>query len=351
MASSRGYLGNIRAPEFPPDLEWLNTERRLSLAELRGKLVLLDFWTYGCINCIHIIPDLKRLEALYPDELVVIGVHSAKFSNERDVESIRQIILRHELAHPVVNDREFQIWQSYAVRSWPTTVLIDPRGKVLAAHSGEGVFEAYRDLISQAVTRYDAEEALDRRPLQFYLENAQRSDTPLSFPGKVLADEEGGRLFVADTNHHRIVVLNLGGHVPHIIGSGTAGLANGGFRESQFSKPQGMALSSDRLYIADTDNHAIRVADLDKRSVVTLAGDGTLGRSSGRMVLGEAQLNSPWDLVFLAGKLYIDGRASPVVGARRGERPCSPVRGKRPRGLARRVSGQCRPCPAERISR
>ncbi len=139
--------GTITAPEFPDGMEWLNTEQPLRLADVRGKIVLLDFWTFCCINCMHVLPDLKKLEEKYPDELVVIGVHSAKFTNEKDTEAIRQAILRYDISHPVVNDRDFVIWRSYAARAWPTLVLINPRGKVIGMHSGEGIFESFDDII------------------------------------------------------------------------------------------------------------------------------------------------------------------------------------------------------------
>src|SRR6185436_19405749 len=118
----------IRAPELTGGRGWLNTDKPLTLAALKGKVVLLDFWTYGCINCIHIIPDLKKLEKKYANQLVVIGVHSAKFQNEKETENIRRIILRYEIEHPVYNDSEYAVWQSYGIRAWPTQVLIDPGG-------------------------------------------------------------------------------------------------------------------------------------------------------------------------------------------------------------------------------
>ncbi|HEX5709207.1 MAG TPA: thioredoxin family protein, partial [Pyrinomonadaceae bacterium] len=133
--------GRVRAPELEGGRGWLNTERPLSLSALRGKVVLLDFWTYGCINCVHIIPDLQKLEAKYARQLVVIGVHSAKFTNERETENIRRIILRYGVEHPVVNDADFRIWESYAVRAWPTQVLIDPAGYVVGQVAGEGNYE------------------------------------------------------------------------------------------------------------------------------------------------------------------------------------------------------------------
>src|SRR5215212_11014693 len=125
------YEGKVNAPDFPAGIEWLNTDRPLSLRELRGKVVVLDFWTYCCINCMHVIPDLKKLERKYANELVVIGVHSAKFAGERETGNIRQAILRYEIEHPVVNDKDMTVWQQYAVRGWPTLMLIDPAGKVV----------------------------------------------------------------------------------------------------------------------------------------------------------------------------------------------------------------------------
>src|SRR5262245_10448966 len=137
------FEGEVNAPDFPLGMEWLNTEKSVSLRDLRGKIVLLDFWTYCCINCMHIIPDLKKLEAKYANQLVVIGVHSAKFLNEKGAEQIRQAILRYEIEHPVVNDKDFEVWQSYTARAWPTLVLINPKGKVVGSHSGEGAFDAF----------------------------------------------------------------------------------------------------------------------------------------------------------------------------------------------------------------
>ena len=137
----------VRAPEITGGRGWLNTDKPLSIAALKGKVVLLDFWTYGCINCIHIIPDLKKLEAKYARQLVVIGVHSAKFENEKESENIRRIILRYEIEHPVYNDADFKVWRSYGVRAWPTQVLIDPAGYVIGAISGEGNYDVFDQAI------------------------------------------------------------------------------------------------------------------------------------------------------------------------------------------------------------
>src|SRR4051794_35454384 len=144
----------VRAPEITGGRGWLNTDKPLSIAALKGKVVLLDFWTYGCINCMHIIPDLKKLEAKYANQLVVIGVHSAKFKNEKETENIRRIILRYDLEHPVYNDADYKVWQSYGVRAWPTQILIDPAGYIVGGVSGEGNYEVLDQTVAKLVTEF-----------------------------------------------------------------------------------------------------------------------------------------------------------------------------------------------------
>src|SRR5690349_6845537 len=168
----------IRAPELSGGRGWLNTDKPLSLAALKGKVVLLDFWTYGCINCMHIIPDLKRLEKKYPNELVVIGVHSAKFENEKDTEHIRRIILRYEIEHPIVNDADFNIGRAYAVDAWPPRYLIDPAGYVIGRLSGEGGYEALGKGIGESVAEFRKRGELNEAPLKFVLEKGKAGDLP-----------------------------------------------------------------------------------------------------------------------------------------------------------------------------
>jgi len=190
---------------------------------LKGKVVLLDFWTYGCINCIHIIPDLKRLEKKYPNELVVIGVHSAKFENEKDTENIRRIILRYEIEHPIVNDADFNIWRSYAVNAWPTRYLIDPAGYIIGRLSGEGSYDVLDQTIGDTIAEFRKRGELNEAPLKLVLEKAKIGDLPLAFPGKVLADARNDRLFIADSNHNRIVVAKTDGSLLEVIGTGAIG--------------------------------------------------------------------------------------------------------------------------------
>jgi DNA-binding beta-propeller fold protein YncE len=303
--------GRVRAPELGNNRGWLNTGKPLSLAALRGKVVLLDFWTYGCINCIHIIPDLKRLEAKYPNNLVVIGVHSAKFENEKQSDNIRRIILRYEIEHPVVNDADFSIWQSYAVRAWPTQVLIDPAGYVVGKVEGEGHYKAIDDGIAGTLAEFRQRGELNEQPLKLTLERAKTGDMPLAFPGKVLADAKSDRLYVADSNHNRIVVTKLDGTLLDTIGTGERGAADGAFERAAFHRPQGLALDGDHgaLYVADTENHLIRRIDLRSRTVSTVAGTGAQARGfdaeAGRAAARSTALNSPWDLQLARGTLYI----------------------------------------------
>ncbi|MCS6861140.1 MAG: thioredoxin-like domain-containing protein, partial [Abditibacteriales bacterium] len=254
------------------------------------------------------IPQLRKLEHKYKRELVVIGVHSAKFTTERETENVRQAVLRHNIEHPVVNDKGFVIWNQYGVRAWPTLVFIDPRGKIIGMHAGEADFEDLDRVVARIVETFDKDKAIDRTPIAFKLEKHAMPPSLLSFPGKVLADEASGRLIISDTNNNRIVVVSLrDGSVQAVIGSGAEGFADGAFDQAKLNHPQGVALDGNILYIADTENHSIRKADLNKRTVETIAGTGRQSRDYGGFggKAKETPLSSPWDLVLHQGTLYI----------------------------------------------
>ena len=304
MDESR-YIGTVRAPEFPAGLPWLNAEKPLQLKELRGKIVLLDFWTYCCINCIHVLPDLKKLEREFP-QLVVVGVHSAKFDNERDDENIRQAVLRYDIEHPVVADGDFVLWREYGIRAWPSFVLIDPEGKVVGQASGEGLYDAFRAYIQNISEVFEKKGKLNKERITFPLEREKGKGGMLSFPSKIETD--GKRLFVTDSNHDRIVVCTPQGEVLDVIGSAKEGAKDGGFDECQFFRPQGTAYDphADALFIADTENHLIRRADFKTRTVTTVAGTGVQNRRESSDGPGlQTALNSPWDLTFWNGELFI----------------------------------------------
>ncbi len=294
-------INRVRSPELPQNYPWLNSDRPLSLKALRGRVVILDFWTYCCINCLHVLPDLKYLEQKYKDSLTVIGIHSAKFDGEKEVENIRQAVLRYNIEHPVLVDSGFRVWQQYAVRAWPTLAVIDPEGYYLGSVSGEGHREALDEFIGQLIAAHRVSGTIVFQELSIALEKQRQPlIAPLAFPGKVLADETSDRLFVADSGHHRLIVSTLDGKVLHVIGTGKPGLTDGSFETAQFSAPQGMALDAETqiLYVADTDNHALRRIDLNKKTVETIAGTGEQSHNirphGGRGL--ETALNSPWDV-------------------------------------------------------
>ncbi|KAK4739395.1 hypothetical protein R3W88_003092 [Solanum pinnatisectum] len=293
-------------PEFPSKLDWLNTAPLQLGRDLKGKVVLLDFWTYCCINCMHVLPDLEFLENKYKDmPFVVVGVHSAKFDNEKDLEAIRSAVLRYGITHPVVNDGEMNLWRELGVNSWPTFVLVGPNGKLLAQIAGEGHRKDLDNLVEAALLFYGKKKLLDSKPIPLSLEkdnDPRLLTSPLKFPGKLAVDVLNNRLFISDSNHNRIVVTDLEGNFLVQVGStGAEGLRDGSFDDATFNRPQGLAYNAKKnlLYVADTENHALRVIDFVNETVRTLAGNGTKGSDYEGGGTGTAQLlNSPWDVCF-----------------------------------------------------
>lgn len=305
---ARAESGAVQALATPH--EWLNTDRALSADDLKGRVILLDFWTFCCINCMHVIPDLHYLEEKYGDKLTVIGVHSAKFANERDSENIRQAMLRYDIEHPVINDADFAVWKSFDVHAWPSFVLIGADGKVAKQFSGEGQRRALDAAIADLLE--DAGSELNVAALPIALEKDKEPRHILNFPGKleIAADVNGApMLFVADSGNDRVVGMNLEGQIVQQIGSGKQGLQDGGFDVAAFHAPQGLLWDAETqtLFVADTENHALRAVDMANKTVTTLAGDGAQGNSR---VLQNAdakktRLASPWDLAFYPDKQHI----------------------------------------------
>jgi DNA-binding beta-propeller fold protein YncE len=295
----------VRAPELPQDFVWLNTPRPLSLRELRGQLVLLDFWTYCCINCMHVLPVLDQLEERHRhDPVVVIGVHSAKFEGERDPERIRDAIARYGIRHPVLVDREMRVWNEFAVRSWPTLVAVRPDGTIGAVAPGEPDPAVLSRFVTQELDRARQRGVLASQP--FKVERIEsRPELPLSFPGKIALAPDG-RIAVSDSGHHRVLVCDANGGVISAIGRGTAGHVDGAFDTAELEDPQGVCFdpTGKLLFIADARNHTILRADLDGKKVETIAGTGHLGATplSGETPARTTKLRSPWDLAFSRGR-------------------------------------------------
>jgi DNA-binding beta-propeller fold protein YncE len=249
------------------------------------------------------------LEKKYPNEVVVLGVHTAKFDNEKDPKSIEKAMQRYELNHPVVNDAERKLWTAYGVEAWPSVGVIDPEGYLVAVYPGtEHIFKEADKVIAKLIRTHRASRTLNNKPIYFTKAQADKaSSSPLWFPGKVLADGAGKRLFISDSTHHRIVITDLDGKKLAIAGTGKAGHADGAFERASFNDPQGMALDGDLLYVADRKNDLIRALDLNKHTVKTIAGvagrQGTDIRRGGPAL--RTGLNSPWDLLVHRGSLYV----------------------------------------------
>ncbi|HVS72992.1 MAG TPA: thioredoxin-like domain-containing protein [Phycisphaerae bacterium] len=310
----------VRAPDFPKDFAWLNTDQPLSFrGNLKGQVVLLDFWTYCCINCMHLLPELDTLQHRFKDQpFIIIGVHSAKYTNEQDSANIRAAIQRYGVHHPVVVDEDHRIWSDYAVRAWPTLVLVGPDGRIVGGVSGEGHLDLLQHAIDKTLTESRAAGTLAPAPLKLAQDGTVPAASGLAFPGCVVADPPAndrahGRLFVVDSNHNRILVTawpdeNGHAHVLQIIGNGEVGSTDGSFSDARFNRPQGAALApaGNILWVADTENHLIRRLDLQKNTVTTVLGTGEQKFDPEAGKSGRNQpLNSPWDVAVQGNRLYI----------------------------------------------
>jgi len=294
--------GEVRAPEIDrPGIAWLNVAAPLPLEALRGRLVILDFWTFCCINCLQIIPTLKRVEARFPDTVAVIGIHSPKFQAEKDIANVREAVARYGIEHPVAHDPEFQIWRQYGVRAWPTMVFIGPDGSVIGQTSGEPDPQRFEDAVAELVQEGLRNGSLvAAAPL---LAAPRAAPTRLSFPGKIKPlPGTPKRWIVADGGHHQVVVFDDAGRELERYGSGAAGFEDGSPAKAAFNSPQGLIASAEAIYVADTFNHAIRRIDRATGGVTTLAGRATRGPAlRGPQPGREAALASPWDLELLDG--------------------------------------------------
>ncbi|EPD56153.1 NHL domain-containing thioredoxin family protein [Streptomyces sp. HGB0020] len=297
----------VRAPELVGKGGWLNTgDKQYTLADLRGRIVLLDFWTFCCINCLHVLDELRELEEKHADTVVVIGVHSPKFVHEAEHAAVVDAVERYGVAHPVLDDPELVTWKQYAVRAWPTLVVIDPEGYVVAQHAGEGHVHAIERLVTELEAEHEAKGTLRRGDGPYVAPEPQ--PTALRFPGKALVLPSGNFL-VSDTTRHQLVELEPDGEsVVRRIGSGARGFRDGPAETAAFSEPQGLALLDEgAVVVADTVNHALRRFDLATGEVTTLAGTGRQWWQ-GSPTSGPAReidLSSPWDVAFFGGRVWI----------------------------------------------
>jgi DNA-binding beta-propeller fold protein YncE len=296
-------FGITRAPEFDhAELTWFNLVRPLSLADLRGRLVILDFWTFCSINCLHTLPTLRIIEDYYPAEVAVIGIHSPKFDHERDPIALACALERYGITHPVAHDPHSGLWNEYCIRAWPSLVFISPDGMVIGQLAGEPNPEVLLNGIGAMLEHFTTEGSLCPSPFPPQATSLPMSSGALRFPGKIkpCPSADGRKLWaIADSGHHRIVLVDDDGTEIRCWGSGQPGFTDGS-DAAGFSGPEGLACTEDAIYVADTRNHAIRRIDRTSNEVTTIAGTGERGgglQSGG--AAGTSALASPWDIDIL----------------------------------------------------
>lgn len=293
-------------PQLPVGASWLNTDRPLRREDFAGCVTVLDFWTYCCVNCMHVLPVLARIEERFAGQPVcVVGIHSAKFLSEKDPANIAKAMQRHDVRHPVIVDSQHMVWEEFSVRAWPTLVIVDSAGYVRETLAGE----IEEGELAHKLRRYldeGAREGTLADTAPDFGDIAIEAGDQLRFPGKLLC--AGGRVFIADSGHHRIVVCDEGGRVERVVGTGGAGQADGPLAEASFFEPQGMELVGDTLFVADRGNHLIRAIDLEDGEVRTVAGTGRKGTKLAGLDPHQPltiPLRSPWDLSSVGPNLIV----------------------------------------------
>ena len=291
----------VRAPELV-GRGWLNTGGDpLRLSDFRGRVVVLDFWTFCCVNCLHVLDELRPLEERFTDSLVLIGVHSPKFEHEADPEALVAAVERYAVHHPVLDDPELLTWQAYTAKAWPTLVVIDPEGYVVASMSGEGHAHGLAVLIEELIVEHRAKGTLRRGDAPYVPPPAP--DTALRFPGKAIVLPDGSFL-VSDTAHHQLVHLEVDLVTERARIGGPA----------HFREPQGLVLLPPDVatrvgydvVVADSVNHRIKGVCLADGRVLSLAGTGRQlrERSGGGLALTQ-ELSTPWDVAWFIDRVVI----------------------------------------------
>ncbi len=295
------------APDFPASLEWINTDRPISLSALAGRAVLLYFGTFACSNCARLAPELRRLEESHP-EVVIIEVHAPEFESFATVENFLEAVRHAEIDHPVAIDHDQRFWRAFGVRSWPTFALIDPAGNLVGKTAGEGLSQRLDLKLDRLAEEFERRGMIEKGPLQFTTIPATARAGSLYHPAKVTADRSRMRLLISDTGHHRIIVCGGDGKILEAIGTGAPGNTDGTFSDASFYLPEGLAFDeeADVLYVADTGNHTIRRVSWPDRRVETIAGTGLEAPSPSDGGPGtDVALNAPRDIALMGGYLYI----------------------------------------------
>lgn len=270
---------------FPKNLEWVNSTP-IDLHQLKGKVVVLFFWTSCCINCQHSLHYISKLRKKYADDPVVfIGVHSPKYDNEKQTTVLKNFLIKNRIDYPIINDRNRHMMSEYGIKSWPTLLVAGPQGKLLFSIIGENQKELLDDYIASVLdyyTEFSSDVIYTLSPLH----------KPHFYPEKITFEPVSKRMFISDTCHNRILVADLEGNILDCF--------------KGFNQPRGLFVDAHSLFVADSGNHCLKAVHLKSKLIATLGGNGWQGRDYKGGEVGMAQtLSSPWDLVKVDQKLFI----------------------------------------------
>ncbi|MEM0201302.1 MAG: redoxin domain-containing protein [Candidatus Micrarchaeaceae archaeon] len=291
-------IPGLKAHEFSNDAEWINVNNNIKLSDLKNRIVILDFWSYCCINCIHMIPILERIQDKYKNEkVVIIGVHSPKFKTEKNRDNVYEAVQRYKIKHPVILDKNMKIWKSYGVNAWPTFVIINPTGKIIAKFSGEISYKNFENGLEQIIKKYD--NTFSKKMFCPEFKNFQNKSI-LRYPSKIDINKKTQQIVISDSGNNRVLILDKNGKILHSFGNKNQNL---------FNMPQGVCwVNKKEIMVADTGNNVIKKINLEDKKVSLEIGNGEFGRlfkTNQENIAKDAKLNSPWDICIYNKELLI----------------------------------------------
>lgn len=303
-------------PDFnQPGLTWFNVQKPLTLSDVFGRILILDFWTFSCVNCLHILPSLRRIERAFEDDVIILGIHSPNFPYEREVVNVLKAVQRYGIEHPVVHDPEFKLWDAYGAKVWPTLIMVSPQGQIFARQAGEPDGDKLLEAVGNAVRKYKAQGKLKPGLIERHVPG--KSAQNLRFPGKIkLLRQDGQRRWaIADTGQHQVIIADDQGQILQRIGRGTAGNTDGDYAHAAFDNPHGITTGDGVIYVGDLGSHLIRKIDLTKQQVTTIAGTNRRGLTLGRDTTAiSAGLASVFDLELVENNLYFANTGTHQIG-------------------------------------
>ena len=320
VASFLFKSSSLKDPQFS-DLTLVKKEKLINLSKplsnslLKDKIIVLDFWNYSCVSCIEGIEKIKKLQERFGNKVLFIGVHSSRFQNEKRQLAVKKSVIKHDITYPVINDDDLKLFNHFEVDAFPTAILISPKGKIYKKYRGNAeVAKHLKKDIKKLISKNKF--SLNRSPAPLRLAKYDTLGNILSFPSKIIYVKEFTygvhkklpALFISNSAQNNIIVSALSGKIIAKIGSGEEMLHDGDFSTASFKMPQGLEFYDNKLYVADTANHAIRMIDFNSKKVSTLIGNGQKGeilKFSGKKSAQNIQLNYPSDVELRKKELII----------------------------------------------